>query len=53
MIQEKAIELKSQFGANAKYVISEIIDEIKKFEYGNPILLMKRIEFWEKVKAEL
>lgn len=52
-IKQKSNELKSQFGSNAKYVVSEIMDEIKKFEYGNPILLSNRLDFWQRVKAEI
>lgn len=48
--KQKAIELRSQFGESAKYVVLEIVDEIKKFEYGRPILLSSRLEFWNKVK---
>lgn len=49
----KAIELKSQFGDNAKYVVLEIMDEIKKFEYAHPILLSNRLDFWKQVKEKL
>jgi len=52
-IKQKARELRSQFGDNAKYVVSEIMDEIKKFEYGHPILLGTRLDFWREVKSEL
>ncbi|MFA5301033.1 MAG: hypothetical protein WC389_22805 [Lutibacter sp.] len=51
--KEKAKELKAQFGDNAKYVVSEIMDEIKKFEYGHPILLSNRLDFWMRVKNEI
>lgn len=51
--KQKAIELRSQFGDNAKYVVLEIVAEIKKFEYGHPILLSNRLEFWGEVKQEL
>lgn len=51
--KQKAIELRSQPGDNAKYVVLEIMDEIKVFDYGHPILLSVRLEFWSKVKLEL
>lgn len=50
---KKAIELRTQFGNNAKYVVLEIMDEIKKFEYGHPVLLSNRLDFWNSVKNEL
>lgn len=49
--KQKAIELRSQFGENAKYVTLEIMDEIKKF--GGPSGLIIRLKFWSKVKQEL
>jgi len=52
-IDQKAKELRSQFGDNAKYVVLEIMDEIKKFEYGHPILLQERLSFWRLVKEKL
>ena len=47
--KEKAKELRSQFGDNAKYVCLEILDELKR----NPHYIYKRIEFWQSVKIEL
>jgi hypothetical protein len=52
-VKQKARELRIQFGENAKYVISEIMDEIKKFEYGHPILMNNRLDFWKQVKENL
>lgn len=49
----KAVELISQFRGNAKYVVSEIMDEIKIFEYGHPVLLHNRLIFWQEVKTEI
>ena len=47
--EEKAIELRSQFGSNAKYVCLEIIDELKREPYTN----YERIVFWKVVKIKL
>jgi len=52
-INQKVKELKAQFGDNAKYVVLEIMDEIKKFDYGHPILLSTRLDFWKIVKEKL
>lgn len=46
-------ELRTQFRGNAKYVVLEIMEEIKKFEYGHPILVSDRLEFWSGVKQGL
>ena len=47
--KEKAKELRSQFGDNAKYVCHEIIDELKREYYTN----YERIVYWKAVKSEL
>ena len=47
--KEKAKELRSQFGDNAKYVCLEIIDELKREYYTN----YERIVYWQGVKTEL
>lgn len=47
--KEKAKELRSQFGDNAKYVCHEIIDELKRDPYIN----YERIIYWKAVKNEL
>ena len=47
--KEKANELRSQFGSNAKYVCLEIIDELKREPYNN----YERIISWQSVKQNL
>lgn len=47
--KEKAKELRSQFGDNAKYVCLEIIEELKRDPYIN----YERIVYWQGVKSEL
>lgn len=52
----RAIELKAQFGDNAKYVVSEIMDEIKQFEnssHSTAYITQKRLEYYMRVKSEL
>lgn len=52
-VKQKAIEFRSQFRGEAKYVVLEIIEESKLYEFSHPILLSNRLEFWRKVKQEL
>jgi len=59
--KEKAKELKAQFGGNSKYVVLEILDELKHlwkdfdskemFGSSNPVL--GRINYYKSVKSEL
>lgn len=49
-IKTKAKELKSQFGDNAKYVVLEIMDDIKQCRYIEHQSLLDRLEFWNEVR---
>lgn len=51
--KRKAIELRSQFGDNAKYVVLEIMDEIKRCDFKDSVSYLNRLELWSKVKQEL
>jgi len=49
----KAKELKTQFGDNAKYVVYEIVDELKQISTTDHItfnLLCSRYIFWKCIK---
>lgn len=48
---DKARELKKQFGVNAKYVVLEIMDELKK--YGDKSSIIERLSFWKYVKEHI
>ena len=48
---KKAIELKSQFGVNAKYVCIEVIENLKWLE--DSCNFEKAFKFWRAVKEEL
>ena len=37
----------------AKTFVKEIITESEKYEYGHPVLLGKRKEFWQNVLSEI
>lgn len=58
---QKANELKSQFGNNAKYVVLEILDELKhlwndfdsKKMYGSSNPVLGRINYYKSVKSEI
>jgi len=55
--KEKAIELRSQFGENAKYVCLEILDTLKAMYKVSglqfTIALKSKYDFWQEVKQEL
>ena len=49
--KEKAIELRSQFGENARYVCLEIIDTLKQIPES--LVIPRHIKYWQEVKQEL
>lgn len=58
---QKAKELKAQFGDNAKYVVLEILDELKHIwsdfdsreMFGSSNLILGRINYFKEVKEQL
>ena len=50
--KEKAIELRSQFGENARYVCLEILDTLKGINEQSASIKLT-IYFWQEVKQEL
>lgn len=61
--KEKAIELCDKMMQNtltgdfaikcALVAVDEIIKEAPKYEYGHPILVSNRIDYWNEVKQEI